>query len=117
MKLLVTMFAMMLLSSSYAQTQANGQTNVRLFAQCMISITDQSEMDALTNEMYNNPNIEMVRLDMNTQRALVITANLTQLTADEFKSWFGAYESSVYCVQIGVQGVDVMDPYPFSNCQ
>lgn len=117
MKLLVTMFAIMLLSNSFAQTQANTQTDVRLFAQCMISISSQAEMDALTNEMYNNPNIEMVRLDMNTQRALVITANLTQLTADEFKSWFGSYQSTVYCVQIGVQGVDAMNPYPFSNCQ
>ena len=59
----------------------------------------------------------MVRLDMNTQRALVITANLTQLTTEEFKSWFGDYQSTVYCVQIGVQGVDVMNSYPFTNCQ
>ena len=103
----------------FAQTQANNQayTDVRLFAQCMFDISDNTEMEALQNEMYNNPYIEMVRLDANTQRALIITANLEELTAEEFKSWFGAFESTIYCIQIGVYGEDVMNAYPFTNCQ
>jgi hypothetical protein len=115
MKPLIALFAIMCLSSSYAQTQ--NYTDTRLFAQCMFDISDKSEMEALQNEMYNNPNIEMVRLDYHTQRALIITANLEELSRTDFSSWFGEYESTIYCVQIGVHGIDVMKPYPFTNCQ
>ena len=104
---------------SFGQTESanQGYTDTRLFAQCMFDISDQAEMEALQNEMYNNPYIEMVRLDAHTQRALIITANLEELTAEDFKSWFGSYSSTIYCVQIGVYGVDVMNAYPFTNCQ
>jgi hypothetical protein len=115
MKLLSTLFAVLCLSTSYAQSQ--NYTDTRLFAQCIFDISNQSEMQALQNEMYTNPNIEMVRLDSNTQRALIITANIETLSRADFISWFGQYGTSVSCVQIGVYGVDVMNPYPFTNCQ
>jgi hypothetical protein len=83
----------------------------------MFDISDQSEMETLQNEMYNNPNIEMVRLDYNTQRALVITANLEVLSFEDFTSWFGEYGAMIYCIQIGEYGIDIMDTYPFTNCQ
>ena len=117
MKLLIALFATMCLSASFAQNQAQNYTDTRLFAQCMFDISDQSEMEALQNEIYNNPNIEMVRLDYHTQRALIITANLEELSEADFISWFGAHSSTIYCTQIGVYGVDVMNPYPFTNCQ
>lgn len=117
MKLLVTLFAVLALSTSFGQTQSNNYTDTRLFAQCLFSISTQAELDQLTNEMYNNPNIEMVRLDLNTQRALVITANLEELSEQDFKSWFGTYSSTVSCVHIGVYGIDPMMQYPFTNCQ
>ena len=121
MKLIVSFIAVLCLSTSFAQTQtiAPAQAQpVQLFAQCMFSITDQTQMDALTVEFYNNhPEVEMVRFDMNTQRALVMTVGISDLTVDDFKSWFGPYSSTVSCVQIGVRGVDVMAQYPFTNCQ
>lgn len=117
MKLLVTFMAVLSLSFAYSQTQSQEYTDTRLFAQCMFSIETQEELDALTYEMYNNPNIEMVRLDMHTQRALIITANLEELAEDELISWFGEYSSVIYCVNIGVHGVDEMWQYPFTNCQ
>ncbi len=117
MKLIVSFIAVLCLSTSFAQT--NTQTpEVKLFAQCMFAITNQSELDQLTVEFYNNhPEVEMVRFDMNTQRALVMTTGLSALTVDDFKSWFGQYSSTINCVQIGVRGVDVMEQYPFTNCQ
>ena len=117
MKLLVTLTMVLLVGTSFSQTQSAEYTDTRLFAQCMFSIETQAEMDALTNEMYNNPNIEMVRLDMNTQRALIITANLEELSEEELISWFGEYSSTIYCVNVGVYGVDEMWKYPFTNCQ
>ncbi|MDG1148217.1 MAG: hypothetical protein P8N52_07940 [Crocinitomicaceae bacterium] len=117
MKLLISLVAVLCLSQSYAQTQTTNYTDTRLFAQCMFDISDQSEMQALQNEMYNNPNIEMVRLDYHTQRALIITANLETLSRADFISWFDEYAYTIHCVQIGVHGIDVMNPYPFTNCQ
>ena len=119
MKLIVSFIAVLCLSTSFAQTQtSNPNPVVRHFAQCMFSITDQTQLDALTVDFYNNhPEVETVRFDMSTQRALVITTGLTSLTEADFTSWFGQHSSTVNCVQIGVYGVDTMNSYPFTNCQ
>ncbi len=74
-------------------------------------------MQILQSEMYYNPNIEMVRLDYNTQRALVIACNMEELSLEDFISWPSEYGATTYCVQIGVYGIDVMNTYPFTNCQ
>ncbi len=117
MKLIITLLTVLCISSSYAQTQTQNPTNTRLFAQCIFDISDRNEMLTLQNEIRNNPNIEMVRLDYNTQRALIITANLEELSELDFVSWFGTHGSTLNCIQIGVYGVDVMNQYPFTNCQ
>ncbi len=93
------------------------QTNTVFFAQCMFDIQNQAEMSVLQDEMNANPYVEMVRLDYHTQRALIFTHDLSQLTEAEFTTWFGTHASTVYCVQIGVRGTDMMNPYPFTNCQ
>lgn len=117
MKILFSLLILFASHSAFGQQQ-NSQTDVRLFAQCLFSISTQAELDALTYDLYaTNPNIEMVRLDLNTQRALIITANIEELSEQDFVSWFGEHSSSVSCVQIGVYGVDTMNPYPFTNCQ
>lgn len=111
---------MFALGVSFGQsTQASTQpSDVRLFAQSMFSISSQAELDLLTNAIYaNHPEVEMVRLDLNTQRALVVTVGLQSLTETDFISWFEGHANSVNCVQIGVYGVDAMNPYPFTNCQ
>jgi hypothetical protein len=117
MKKMSFLFVIMLLSTMSFGQQTNQPINVNLFAQCMFDIQDQQAMLDLEQEMRLNPNTDMVRLDFNTQRAFIITVDLQTLSENDFRSWFGAYASGVHCVQIGVRGVDVMDPYPFTNCQ
>tara|TARA_Y100000385_G_scaffold283241_1_gene339027 strand:- start:3112 stop:3456 length:345 start_codon:yes stop_codon:yes gene_type:complete len=114
MKTLLTLTLMIALTAFVSHSQ---QTTTSLFAQCMFDIQDQGEMQALQNEMNANPYVEMVRLDYHTQRALILTHDLSQLTEEEFKTWFGTHANTVYCVQIGVRGTDTMNPYPFQNCQ
>ena len=119
MKLIVSFVAVCFLSTAFAQNQTTAQPveDVRLFAQCMFVVNSQAELDDLTVEFYNNhPEIEMVRFDMNTQRALVITTGIPSLSEQDFISWFGEYSNTIHCVQIGVYGVDTMNPYPFTNC-
>ncbi len=120
MKLLLTISFMLVLGVSFGQsTQASTQpSDVRLFAQSMFSINTQAELDQLTNSIYtNHPEVEMVRLDLLTQRAFVVTTGLQSLSESDFISWFEVHANSVSCVQIGVYGVDAMNPFPFTNCQ
>jgi hypothetical protein len=118
MKLLVSLFAVMLLTGATAQTQNQNpaQTQVQLFAQCLFDIPTQQEMLQLETDLKASPYTHMVRLDWNTQRALIITQGLTSLNESDFTSWFGQYSGSVHCIQIGVYGIDQMNQYPF-NCQ
>lgn len=119
MKFIVSFIAVLCISTSFAQNPTLSQNQeVRLFAQCMFAITDQNQLDALTVEFYNShPEVERVRFDMHTQRALIITTGISSLSESDFISWFGQHSSTVSCVQIGVYGVDTMNPYPFTNCQ
>ena len=111
------MFAMNVSFGQAPQTSTTQQTNAQLFAQCMFDIPTQAELDQLTYNIYaNHPDVEMVRLDLNTQRALVITTGSSPLTESDFISWFEQYSGTVSCVQVGVYGVDSMNPYPFTNC-
>ena len=120
MKLILTISFMLALGVSFGQSQqttTTQQTNAQLFAQCLFDIPTQAELDQLTYNIYlNHPDVEMVRLDLNTQRALIITTGALSLTETDLISWFEQYAGSVSCVQIGVYGVDTMNPYPFTNC-
>jgi hypothetical protein len=115
MKLLLSITFMFVMGAAISQSEQT--TTTVLFAQCMFSITDQAEMDALQEEMNTNPYVEMVRLDYLTQRALILTHNLENLSDEEFTSWFAQFGSTVYCIQIGVRGIDTMNRYPFTTCQ
>jgi len=110
---------MLALGVSYGQSQQTSTTQQpnQLFAQCLFDIPTQAELDLLTYNIYlNHPDVEMVRLDLNTQRALVLTTGATPLTESDFISWFEQYSGSVSCVQVGVYGVDTINQYPFTNC-
>lgn len=120
MKLILAISFMFVLGVSFGQsTQASApQSEVRLFAQSMFSISTQAELDLLTNAIYtNHSEVEMVRLDLISQRAFVVTTGLQSLSESDFISWFEGHANSVSCVQIGVYGVDAMNPFPFTNCQ
>ena len=119
MKLILTITFMFVLGVSFGQSQQASTTQQpnQLFAQCLFDIPTQAELDQLTYNIYlNHPDVEMVRLDLNTQRALVLTTGAAPLTESDFISWFEQYSGSVTCVQVGVYGVDTMNPYPFTNC-
>lgn len=114
---LLFVFAVSVSFGQSLQPSTNQPTNARLFAQCMFNIPTQAELDQVTYNIYlNHPDVETVRLDLNTQRALVITTGSNPLTESDFISWFEQYSGTVSCVQVGVYGVDTMNPYPFTNC-
>jgi len=96
--------------------QVTDGNNVVLFAQGLFTIETQQEMLALEEELKQHPNITMVRLDFQTQRSLIFTQGISSLSEVEFKSWFGDYAETVRCIQIGVNGIDQQQHYPYPNC-
>lgn len=98
---------------SSAQTESNSV----LFAQCYFDIPNEETMLEIEADMRLHPNTNIVRLDFISQRAFIITQGIESLTEDEFKSWFEQFSSTVSCVQIGVYGIDKIEPYPFKNCK
>jgi len=113
MKIILPFLFILSFTFSYSQSQ----TNSVLFAQCYFDIQDEQVMLDLEENLRLHPNTNVVRLDYISQRAFIITQGLNSLTKDEFKTWFESFSSTVNCIQIGVYGVDAIDPYPFTNCQ
>lgn len=101
--------------SSFGQ-QGSGTNDYKLFAQATFVIPTEQDMLALEADIRQHPNVIMVRLDFNTQRVLLYTKDISSLSENDFRSWFGTYATTLQCVQIGVNGIDTMNHFPFQNC-
>jgi hypothetical protein len=118
MKNLILGFVFVLVAFCGNAQNTASQTNApAFFAQCMVNSTDQNELVTLENQLRAIPYVNIVRVDIPTHRLFLITKDISAFTAVEFTSWMGAYASSFSCLQIGLQGVDPINPYPFTNCE
>ena len=113
MRLIVSILLMVSINTSVAQNE----TNQVYFAQCMMDIQDQSVMAEIEEAIRNNPKVKIVRLSYEMQYAFLMTNDIESLTETEFRSWFGAHGPALTCVQIGINGVDERNLFPFTNCQ
>lgn len=102
--------------NSSAQEKSTTENNIS-FAQCLFTINSIEEMQALELKMRNNPELSVVRLDWNTQRAFMLSKEGHSISKDELMTWFGSYSDSITCIQIGKQGIDPIERYPFTNCK
>ncbi len=102
---------------SSAQNQnTQAQTHI-YFTQCLFDIQDEQEMLQLEEQLRLIPETDMVRLDWHTQRALITTLWIDELSEDRVREWFGSYADGLSCLQVGIYGQDPVQPYPFTNCQ
>ncbi|TSJ39852.1 hypothetical protein [Fluviicola chungangensis] len=99
-----------------AQNTASQTNTPTFFAQCMVNVSNQNDLTTLENQLRTIPYVQVVRVDVPTHRLFLITRDISSFTATEFASWMGTYSSSYSCLQIGLQGVDPINPYPFTNC-
>lgn len=88
----------------------------KYFAQCMLSIEDETAFRTLEENLRANPNVSIVRLDWYSKRAFLLTKELTAFSQSDFTAWLGEYADDASCIQVGVHGVDQVNPYPFTNC-
>lgn len=98
------------------QTSASQTNTPAFFAQCMVNLNNQTDLITLENQLRSIPYVSVVRVDIPTHRLFLVTKDISTFTATEFASWMGAYSSSYSCLQIGLQGVDPINRYPFTNC-
>lgn len=113
MKKILTI-AILLIATGFGYSQ---QSNAVYFGQCMIDIESTEEMRQLETSMRQNPYVKVVRLDVPTKRAFILTNTMDGLTEEQFVSWFNEYSDNVRCIQIGLHGVDMVKPFPFEGCE
>lgn len=113
MKLLLVGLVLMLTSFGSLSQQQN-ETNY--FAQCMLTIDNQEDFNDLTAILQANPYVKVVRLDWISKRLFLLSKDIDELPLETFKSWLGIYENKAACIQIGLHGTDLVNPYPFVNC-
>lgn len=112
MKLFLVGFVLVLSSfSAYSQ-----QSETHFFAQCMLTIDNQEDFNDLTASLQANPYVKVVRLDWISKRLFLLTKDINELPLETFKSWLGIYDTKANCIQIGLHGTDLVNPYPFVNC-
>lgn len=88
----------------------------KFFAQCMVDINTTEQAEELTLILRENPYVEVARVDWPTKRVFILTKNVTDFTEGNFSSWLGTYATAATCIQVGLHGVDQVNPYPFTNC-
>jgi hypothetical protein len=119
MKLLLPLFFVFSLTHFNAQRVAVGSNlsaTINLFAQCMYEIEDKDAFMEMEHQIRLNPYVKVVRFDWSTKRVFILMQNITSLSELEFRTWFNANHSTPTCVQIGIHGIDIVKPYPFTNC-
>jgi len=102
---------------SFASKAQEISQTPKYFAQCMLDINDEPAFRSLEESLRNNPYVSVARLDWPTKRAFLLTKDLTSFTEQEFSSWLGEYADQATCIQVGLHGVDQVNPYPFTNCE
>ncbi len=116
MKLTTVIFAFLAMTQ-FGFGQQGPTPPPNYFAQGILNISTEQEMRTLQDEMRQISGLQVVRLDFNTRRFFILTDGIGTVDQAAIDSWFGTYATQLSCIQIGVHGVDVVNPYPFAGCQ
>jgi hypothetical protein len=108
----ISIFISFISITSFAQ-QASEKV---FFVQGELHISDKPTMDSLQTLLRSKSIIKIARLDWFSKRIFILTQGIDSLSLNEFESWFGNFSSQLFCIQIGIYGVDTLNPYPFTNC-
>lgn len=101
---------------SFLSHAQSSDASPKYFAQCMLNMDNEDEFRQLEAALRSNPYVSVARLDWFTKRAFLLTKDLESFTEEQFLSWLGDQALHAACVQVGLHGVDPVNPYPFTNC-
>lgn len=87
------------------------------FGQSKVELNSPEQAEQLAQTLREIPYVKTVRVDWLTKRIILITQNLNEFTEASFKAWLGEFAPLVSCIQVGLHGIDAIQPYPFTNCK
>lgn len=113
MKFIILVAIISLTSVSLAQSVNNGN-GVQFFSQVLLSDdVTSSNMDDIQQDLNQNPNVQMARVDQLNNTIYIVTEPLGEYERTSFESWIGGNSNLIECYRQGVRGVD--DFIPFDN--
>ena len=90
MKFVSLLFVLAMGTFSYCFGQL-GSSSENLFAQGMFTIQDADSIAELEVSMRDNASIKVVRLDQFSNRFFIVTKDISTLSEQDLRSWFGRY--------------------------
>lgn len=91
------------------------QEEARFFVQGLFQIDNVDEIKAIENNIRENSQVQIARLDVPTKRFFIILKD-EQITESMLTNWFGENAASLKCIQFGQAGIDTVKPFPFEDC-
>lgn len=106
-----------LLSFGLLGQQVNNSTGVKYFSQAQLSDSlSETELTQIEQDLSQNPNIMMSRLDRITGGLFIVTNNLNQYDRSTFESWLGNLSNGIDCYREGIHGIDEVIPFNSDFC-
>jgi hypothetical protein len=117
MKFVLIAFFMAFMHVSFAQPQVITANVTPFFVQGLFPDMNDENVRVLETEIRQMDYVQLARLDIHTKRFFIITKDISQFDELTVRSWFSKIGDELECIQIGVQGIDSVNPFPFVNCQ
>jgi hypothetical protein len=97
--------------------QVNNSTGVKYFSQAELNDDlSEFELSQIEQDLSQNPNVMMSRLDRITGGLFIVTNTLNQYDRSTFESWLGAFSNRIDCYREGVHGIDEVIPFNSDFC-
>lgn len=100
-------------ANGFAQSSSE---SYNYFAQGMFNLQD-SKAKELEYDLRHMEMLQTVRLDVTSQRFFILTTEQESLDVETVRSWFGDNGVNLTCIQVGRHGVDIVNKFPFTNCE
>lgn len=116
---LISMLFVLFVQSSFLFSQLSEAEEYganKFFAQGMVNIDNPDTILELQSEMRSIDFLEVVRIDRTSKRFFLLISDMQSVSEDQVRSWFGEFGNDIYCIQVGIHGVDKINSFPFSNC-
>lgn len=104
-------------SNSFGQSRQENSATPVYFAEGYFEMNDEQNIEELKALVASNVHVDQYRLDLEDHLFIVITKDMETFNKDILMNWFGGFVTELHCTHIGVQGVDVRNSYPYTNCQ
>lgn len=95
----------------------NSQSGTQFIAQfTYLESLSEQQIDQVEQNLEQNPNVKMIRVDRITSGIFIVTNELTQFDQATIESWLGVSFPVIDCYREGVYRVDNVIPFDDQFC-